>query len=112
MNALILGMFFLLVGAYFSNILVIGFGAVFLVLGLYLNKSTPDKPQPATEKKTKHTVVMGEPPEQAIYPWETGELPISGNLDKRGFLPLPEYGFSSPLEKVFFGFPFKFWEKK
>jgi len=154
MNALILGMFFLLVGIYFGNILVIGFGAVFLVLGLYLNKSRPEKPQPITGKKTKHTVVMGEPPEQVIYPWEIGEIPLSqinvntkmkhideklddlraqeeteyikkeikelekqktglaNGLDRFNFLPLPKYGYSDPLERIFLGFPFRFWEKK
>ena len=61
--------------------------------------------------KTKHKIIMSEPPESTIMPWEMGRFPIDISKEKPDFLPLPDYGYSDPLEKIFLGLPFRFLKK-
>jgi hypothetical protein len=148
----IVGLILLGIGIYFFSLPVVLFGLLCVAVSLYSTKSKPVVAQ--REGKTKHTVVMGEPPEMPIYPWMAGGIPLSQidvnaklkrideklddlkaqeetedirmeieGLEKRkiglakdmgkfDFLPLPKYGYSDPLERIFLGFPIRFWEKK
>ena len=114
MNGFLIGLVLVLFGIYFSSVAAIGMGLLCLVVMLYSTKSAPvGEPAAVERKKTKHTVISIEPPEEPFIPQIIGNLPISGTgvVEPRGFLPLPEYGYSDPLERVFFGFPVKFWKK-
>ena len=116
MISIVMGLGLVLVGIFFSSWPAIIFGLLCFILGAYTRKSEPvkaAKEEPIKEeRKTRHIVLSPEPPETALMPWEMGEFPIDTSFNKRGFLPLPEYGYGGPLEQIFFGFPVKFWRKK
>ena len=114
MISIVIGLGLVLVGIFFSSWPVMVFGLLCFMLGAYVRRSEPVKvkKEEPVKKNIRNIVLSPEPPETALMPWETGEFPIDTSFDKRGFLPLPEYGYGGPLEQIFFGFPVKFWRKK
>jgi hypothetical protein len=111
-NGLLIGLILVLLGIYFNSAIAMGIGFLCVAIMLYSTKSVPVREPITTERKTKHTVVMSEPPEEPFIPQMMGQLPIGRELiDQQGFLPLPNYGYSDPLEKILLGFPVKFWKK-
>jgi hypothetical protein len=112
MNSIIIGLGLLFLGMVFSSLPAVLFGALAVMAGLYVGKSRSVKEQ-KQPTKTKHRVLMSEPPEEPIEWWlSAGEFPAKGNFDKRGFLPLPDYGYTDPLERIFFQLPVSLVKKK
>jgi len=112
MISITLGLGLILLSIYFNSLATGLFGVFCLAIGLYARKSEPVKEQVKEPvRKTRHTVIMSEPLEMKIEPWEMTGLPINMSTERPDFLPLPDYGFTDPLEKFFFGLPFKFLKK-
>jgi len=147
-------------GIYFSNMFASVIGFFCVLLGLYSTKARPVAEAQKEGRKTKHTIILSEPPEQSIMPWEVPEFPASAAFPKDAenflnddiraltnklkkatdekeikelekdiktlkkekkkivegqsginFLPLPDYGSTDPLEKIFLGLPIRFLKK-
>ena len=115
MLSITLGLGLVLLGIYFNSLFTTAIGFFCMLLGLYSSRARPVKePQGAQHKenrKTRHIVIASEPPEITINPWETGRLPIDISKETPDFLPLPDYGYSDPLEKIFLGLPIRFLKK-
>ena len=114
MLSITLGLGLVLLGIYFNSLFATVVGFLCMLLGLYSTRARPvieTEKAPQQERKTKHTIVMSEPPESTIMPWEMGRFPIDISKEKPDFLPLPDYGYSDPLEKIFLGLPFRFLKK-
>ncbi len=134
-----------------------------MLLGLSGSRAKPVKAAEKAhqeERRITHRVIISEPPESTIMPWEVPEFPVSAALPKDyenslnkeikalkklkketddaekskeidddidkleeekkkvayglsgiNFLPLPDYGYSDPLEKIFLGLPIRFLKK-
>lgn len=107
-----IGLGLVLIGLYFNNLFATFFGAIILILALSDTRSKPMEEISKSQKiEKKHIVVMSEPPEQKIMPYEMVSLPLGSSQQVPNFLPLPNYGFSDPLEKVLLGIPVRFWKK-
>ena len=158
-----LGLGLVLMGVYFSSLFTAAVGFFCMLLGLYSSMARPVKAAekaPQGERRVAHRVIISEPPESAIMPWEVPEFPASAafpkeaenmlnsdikalkklkgktqdpkeageiddeikglekdkkrivqGLDGINFLPLPNYGSTDPLEKIFLGLPFRFLKK-
>ena len=111
MSSIIIGLGLLFIGIIFSSVPALLLGAAVTMAGLYARRSEPVREQKPT--KTRHRVLMSEPPEEPIEWWlSAGGFPTKGNFDRRGFLPLPEYGYTDPLERIFFQLPVSLVKKK
>lgn len=112
MLSLTLGLGLILVGAYFNNLFTVVVGFFCMVLGLYSSKAKPiEAKESAQARKVTHRIIVSEPPESTIMPSEMRGLPIDISDEIPDFLPLPDYGYSDPLEKIFVGFPIRFLKK-
>ena len=111
MISLAVGLGLILLGLYFNSLFASAIGVICLVIGIFSTKSRPVKIEKPL-KKTKHTVVAGEPPASAsIEHFELKGLPLNISKDSPDFLPLPDFGYEDPLDKIFLSFPVKFWKK-
>ncbi len=111
MISLTVGLGLILFGIYFGNIPVSAFGLLCFAAGAYAMRSKPLPKVAEKPAKTKHTVIISEPPNTNISPFELRGMPIDINKQDPDFLPLPDYGYTDPLEKIFINFPIAFWKK-
>jgi hypothetical protein len=158
-----LGLGLVLLGIYFNSLFTAAMGFFCMLLGLYSSRARPVKAAekaPKGERRVTHRVIISEPPESTIMPWEVPEFPASAAFPKDAesllnsdikalkklkgktqdpkeakeidgeikelegqkkkivqglsginFLPLPDYGSTDPLEKIFLGLPIRFLKK-
>jgi hypothetical protein len=156
-----IGLGLVLLGIYFNSPFATVMGFFCMLLGLYSTRARPVKgAEGAPHGQVRHRVIVSEPPDSHIMPWETPEFPASAafpkeaedmlnkdirylkklkgktqdpkeareiddeikglekdkkriaqGLDGINFLPLPDYGSTDPLEKIFLGLPMRFLKK-
>ena len=111
MISVTVGLGLILLGVYFGNALVSAFGLLCFAAGVYAMRSRPLPKVAEKPVKTKHTVIVSEPPETNIPPFELRGMPIDILKRDPDFLPLPDYGYTDPIEKMFASFPIKFLKK-
>lgn len=163
MLSITLGLGLVLLGVYFNSLFTTAVGFFCMLLGLYASRARPVKAAekaPQGQRRVTHRVIISEPPESAIMPWEVPEFPASAAFPKNvenllkndikalkklreetddpnrakeidddikalekekkrivqgpsgiNFLPLPDYGSTDPLEKIFLGLPIRFLKK-